>query len=117
MLDRFVVGHVSRISPEAPVPVVQFQSEHVRLGGAANVAHNIVSLGGRVSLVGVVGARRRRRRLRERSGGRTPVRPASTTKAESDDGESARSSRSATSRWRGSITSTTSTSGPACNVR
>jgi rfaE bifunctional protein kinase chain/domain len=56
MLDRFVVGRVSRISPEAPVPVVQFQAEHVRLGGAANVAHNIVALGGRASLVGVVGA-------------------------------------------------------------
>src|SRR5438128_1110295 len=56
MLDRFIVGRVTRISPEAPVPVVQFQSEHVRLGGAANVAHNINALGGRASLVGVVGA-------------------------------------------------------------
>jgi D-beta-D-heptose 7-phosphate kinase/D-beta-D-heptose 1-phosphate adenosyltransferase len=55
MLDRFVVGRVSRISPEAPVPVVQFQTEHVRLGGAANVAHNIIALGGRASLVGLVG--------------------------------------------------------------
>jgi rfaE bifunctional protein kinase chain/domain len=56
MIDRFIVGRVTRISPEAPVPVVQFQHEHVRLGGAANVAHNISALGGRVSLVGVVGA-------------------------------------------------------------
>jgi D-glycero-beta-D-manno-heptose-7-phosphate kinase len=56
MLDRFIVGRVTRISPEAPVPVVHFQSEHLRLGGAANVAHNIVALGGRASLVGVVGA-------------------------------------------------------------
>jgi D-beta-D-heptose 7-phosphate kinase/D-beta-D-heptose 1-phosphate adenosyltransferase len=55
MLDRFIVGRVTRISPEAPVPVVQFQTEHVRLGGAANVAHNIVALGGRASLVGIVG--------------------------------------------------------------
>jgi rfaE bifunctional protein kinase chain/domain len=55
MLDRFIVGRVTRISPEAPVPVVQFQTEHVRLGGAANVAHNIAALGGRASLVGVVG--------------------------------------------------------------
>jgi D-beta-D-heptose 7-phosphate kinase/D-beta-D-heptose 1-phosphate adenosyltransferase len=55
MLDRFIVGRVTRISPEAPVPVVQFQSEHLRLGGAANVAHNIATLGGRASLVGVVG--------------------------------------------------------------
>lgn len=55
MLDRFIVGRVTRISPEAPVPVVQFQAEHVRLGGAANVAHNIAVLGGRVALVGLVG--------------------------------------------------------------
>ena len=55
MIDRFIVGRVTRISPEAPVPVVRFQAEHVRLGGAANVAHNIVALGGRVALVGVVG--------------------------------------------------------------
>ena len=56
MLDRFIVGRVTRISPEAPVPVVQFESEHARLGGAANVAHNIAALGGRASLVGLVGA-------------------------------------------------------------
>ena len=55
MLDRFIVGDVTRISPEAPVPVVHFQSEFVRLGGAANVAHNLATLGARVSLVGVVG--------------------------------------------------------------
>ena len=55
MLDRFLVGSVSRISPEAPIPIVRFQSEHVRLGGAANVAANIVSLGGRASLVGMIG--------------------------------------------------------------
>jgi D-glycero-beta-D-manno-heptose-7-phosphate kinase len=55
MLDRFIVGRVSRISPEAPVPVVQFQTEYVRLGGAANVAHNIVALGGHVMLAGIVG--------------------------------------------------------------
>lgn len=56
MLDRFIVGRVARISPEAPVPIVRFESEHVRLGGAANVAHNIAALGGRASLVGIVGA-------------------------------------------------------------
>src|SRR5262249_9868463 len=56
MLDRFIVGRVTRISPEAPVPIVQFESEYTRLGGAANVAHNIAALGGRVSLVGIVGA-------------------------------------------------------------
>jgi D-glycero-beta-D-manno-heptose-7-phosphate kinase len=65
MLDRFIVGQVARISPEAPVPVVQFQSEHVRLGGAANVAHNIAALGGRASLVGIVGTDATAGRLRE----------------------------------------------------
>jgi D-glycero-beta-D-manno-heptose-7-phosphate kinase len=65
MLDRFIVGRVSRISPEAPVPVVRFESEHVRLGGAANVAHNITALGGHVSLVGVVGIDAAALRLRE----------------------------------------------------
>jgi D-glycero-beta-D-manno-heptose-7-phosphate kinase len=65
MLDRFIVGRVSRISPEAPVPVVHFESEHVRLGGAANVAHNITTLGGHASLVGVVGVDAAALRLRE----------------------------------------------------
>lgn len=55
MLDRFIVGKVSRISPEAPVPVVRFEREYSRLGGAANVANNLATLGARVSLVGVVG--------------------------------------------------------------
>jgi D-glycero-beta-D-manno-heptose-7-phosphate kinase len=65
MLDRFIVGRVTRISPEAPVPVVRFQSEYVRLGGAANVAHNIAALGGKPSLVTVVGADAAAARLRE----------------------------------------------------
>ena len=56
MLDHFVYGRVTRISPEAPVPVVQFDREEYRLGGAANVASNIVALGGRAQAVGVTGA-------------------------------------------------------------
>src|SRR4029079_7941122 len=44
-----------RISPEAPVPVVTFDSEEYRLGGAANVAHNLCAMGARVQMVGVVG--------------------------------------------------------------
>jgi rfaE bifunctional protein kinase chain/domain len=56
MLDRYVWGVVSRISPEAPVPVVDIKDETVRLGGAANVANNIVSLGASCELIGVVGA-------------------------------------------------------------
>jgi D-beta-D-heptose 7-phosphate kinase/D-beta-D-heptose 1-phosphate adenosyltransferase len=65
MLDRFIVGTVTRISPEAPVPVVRFKSEHTRLGGAANVAHNLAALGARVSLVGVVGSDAGAARLHE----------------------------------------------------
>jgi len=58
MLDEFVWGKVSRISPEAPVPVVWVQRESVMPGGAANVANNIRALGGRVWMVGVVGTDR-----------------------------------------------------------
>lgn len=55
MLDRFIWGEVDRISPEAPVPVLRVTSESFRLGGAANVIHNIRSLGGQVTACGVVG--------------------------------------------------------------
>lgn len=58
MLDRYVTGHVSRISPEAPVPVVCVTDEYSRPGGAANVAKNIVSFGGQVQLAGVAGVDR-----------------------------------------------------------
>ena len=56
MLDVYLVGAVSRISPEAPVPVVQVAEEWVALGGAANVAANVVALGAECELVGCVGA-------------------------------------------------------------
>ena len=55
MLDRFIIGTVDRISPEAPVPVVSKKEEVVTLGGAGNVANNIVALGAKVSLFGVIG--------------------------------------------------------------
>ena len=55
MLDRYFWGSVARVSPEAPVPVVEVESESARLGGAANVAHNIKSLGAEPILIGVVG--------------------------------------------------------------
>ena len=55
MLDEFVWGDVTRISPEAPVPVVEIRRESVHLGGAANVLANLVALGARASVVGVVG--------------------------------------------------------------
>jgi D-beta-D-heptose 7-phosphate kinase/D-beta-D-heptose 1-phosphate adenosyltransferase len=56
MLDEFVWGDVTRISPEAPVPVVDVRRESVHLGGAANVLANLVALGARGSVVGVVGS-------------------------------------------------------------
>lgn len=55
IVDRYVIGSVERISPEAPVPVVYVTSEDMRGGGAANVALNIASLGGKAILVGMVG--------------------------------------------------------------
>ena len=55
MVDEYIWGSVSRISPEAPVPVVSVTSESLRLGGAGNVVNNIHSLGGKVLVGGVVG--------------------------------------------------------------
>jgi len=55
MLDRYWYGAVDRISPEAPVPVVRISREEDRLGGCANVAYNVVSLGSQASLLSVVG--------------------------------------------------------------
>lgn len=55
MLDEYLRGEVSRISPEAPVPVLEVRSHESRLGGAANTAANIQALGGTAFLVGVVG--------------------------------------------------------------
>jgi D-beta-D-heptose 7-phosphate kinase/D-beta-D-heptose 1-phosphate adenosyltransferase len=65
MLDRFIWGAVSRISPEAPVPVVEIKTESTRLGGAANVASNIRSLGGIPVPLGVIGLDVEGARLRE----------------------------------------------------
>ena len=55
MLDQFLIGCVTRISPEAPVPIVRFEREENRIGGAANVASNIVALGASADIVGLVG--------------------------------------------------------------
>ena len=55
MLDRFIWGEVERLSPEAPVPVLRVVSEKSSLGGAANVIHNVRSLGGQVTACGIVG--------------------------------------------------------------
>lgn len=64
MLDQFIWGRVTRISPEAPVPVVEFERESFMPGGAANVARNLTALGSRTDLVGVVGQDSARTQLR-----------------------------------------------------
>ena len=56
MADHFIWGKVSRISPEAPVPVVEVKKDSFMLGGCANVLNNIFAMGGRVHLAGVVGS-------------------------------------------------------------
>lgn len=55
MLDRYLYGKVQRISPEAPVPILELEKEENRLGGAANVALNLRSLGAQVALAGLIG--------------------------------------------------------------
>jgi len=56
MLDRYVYGAVARVSPEAPIPILHVGREHAMLGGAGNVARNLVSLGTAIDFVAVVGA-------------------------------------------------------------
>jgi D-beta-D-heptose 7-phosphate kinase/D-beta-D-heptose 1-phosphate adenosyltransferase len=56
ILDHYIWGRVSRISPEAPVPVVHVESESMRLGGAANVFNNVLALGGKADVCGMIGS-------------------------------------------------------------
>ena len=56
MVDHFIWGKVSRISPEAPVPVVDVQKDSILLGGCANVLNSIYAMGGKVYVAGVIGA-------------------------------------------------------------
>jgi len=65
MLDEFIWGDVSRISPEAPVPVVNIRRESTRLGGAANVLANVTALGANANVIGVVGEDAAAEKLRE----------------------------------------------------
>ena len=65
MLDEYITGSTDRVSPEAPVPVVRFESESFALGGAANAAAGAAALGGSVTLVGVVGEDRAARRIED----------------------------------------------------
>jgi D-beta-D-heptose 7-phosphate kinase/D-beta-D-heptose 1-phosphate adenosyltransferase len=55
MVDRYLYGNAERLSPEAPVPVLHFQKEELRLGGAGSVAANLATLGAKVTAVGVIG--------------------------------------------------------------
>ena len=75
MLDEFIWGDVTRISPEAPVPVVNIRRESTRLGGAANVVANVSALGANANVIGVVGAdaaaEKLRAALRQTGGGQT----------------------------------------------
>ena len=76
MLDEFIWGAVSRISPEAPIPVVEVTSRSTMPGGAANVANNLCALGARVSVAGLIGtdaAGRELRALLEREGADTSL--------------------------------------------
>lgn len=63
MMDEFLWGEVSRISPEAPVPIVKVEKETFLLGGAANVVNNLLGLKGQVLLAGVIGSDSMGRRL------------------------------------------------------
>ena len=65
MLDTFIWGRVSRISPEAPVPIVDFEREDRMPGGAANVARNLSSLGARAIVGGAIGKDGAAKDLRE----------------------------------------------------
>jgi rfaE bifunctional protein kinase chain/domain len=75
MLDEFIWGNVTRVSPEAPVPVVNIQRESTRLGGAANVLANVSALGATANVIGVVGndaaAEKLRDGLRQTGGAQT----------------------------------------------
>ncbi len=73
MLDEFVWGDVTRISPEAPVPVVDIRRESVHLGGAANVVANTVGLGAQACVIGVVGNDSAGERLRQRLEAASPL--------------------------------------------
>src|SRR6266478_3906111 len=75
MLDEFIWGDVTRVSPEAPVPVVDIRRESTHLGGAANVLANLLALGAKASVIGVVGddfaGERIRMSVREKSARKT----------------------------------------------
>ncbi len=66
MIDEYLWGEVDRISPEAPVQIVSVNTEEITLGGSGNVVNNLIALGARVSVVGVIGAGANGKLLRDR---------------------------------------------------
>src|SRR5207244_10668670 len=66
MLDRYIFGDTERVSPEAPVPVVHFQREEYRLGGAGFVLASLAALGANVRLIGLIGPDEAGREIRRR---------------------------------------------------
>ena len=104
MLDQFTIGSVTRISPEAPVPVVTFARDEFRAGGAANVALNARALGAAVDLVGLVGADQAADRLRELLSAADLPSHALVTDDKRRTTAKVGSSRRAISRWLGSTT-------------
>uniref|UniRef100_UPI0025F8DE8C D-glycero-beta-D-manno-heptose-7-phosphate kinase n=1 Tax=Tardiphaga sp. TaxID=1926292 RepID=UPI0025F8DE8C len=75
MLDEFVYGEVSRISPEAPAPVIAVQRSEISVGGAGNVARNIAALGAKCIFVGLIGADEAGRTLKEALGQERLIEP------------------------------------------
>src|SRR5262245_42847176 len=65
ILDEYVLGDVQRISPEAPIPVLEVRREDLKLGGAGNVAANVAAMGGRASVLGLIGRDAAAQRLRK----------------------------------------------------
>jgi rfaE bifunctional protein kinase chain/domain len=65
MLDEYIIGNVTRISPEAPVPVVEVKEERFVLGGAANVINNLYALGAKVYAMGIIGKDNNGKRLKD----------------------------------------------------
>src|SRR5438067_7909439 len=69
MLDRYLFGNAERLSPEAPVPILHYESEDLRLGGAGNVAACLAALGAAVNVIGLVGQDADGQEIRNRLGG------------------------------------------------
>jgi hypothetical protein len=108
MLDEFVWGKVGRISPEAPVPVVEVTSESCYPGGAANVARNLREFVDRASVIGMIGTDRGGQQLASCCGGRDRYRACAAGRGVPDDRENAHHRAAAASRARRSVSGSAS---------